>query len=516
MNFEKKVKNFIHKNKMVNHQDKIIIGVSGGADSVCLLFTLKDLRDELRFSFEVVHVNHGLRGESANQDEAFVKEYCAKLNVPCHTYHVSVKELAKMEKLSTEEAGRVLRRKVFEKVMKETGSNKVALAHHQNDNAETLLMNLARGSGLRGVSGMKPVNGHYIRPLLGVTREEIEGYLKERKLSFCVDETNKEIRFARNRIRNVVVPNLEQVNGEAVSHMNEAMAHLREVEEFVESKVEEEFLRLVQPYESCIHESMPKEHEEVAEETPKTAREEEAPQEAESTRYGIKVDRLLSQPSIIQKAIVKKMIEKVAGEKKDISRVHVEQVLALLHKQVGKSVNLPYKVVGFRDYQEVIIAREEIQEKPNGFLGRESGDGTHGGSASREEKGEVAINIPGITKAPAYNIAIECRWIEEKEGTFYKPLDLIYTKAIDYDIIKGGLFLRMRAPGDTITVDKKGSQQKLKSYFINEKIPKAKRGDIPLLVDGSEVVWVIGYRMNMKYQIKGETKRILEIKVHHI
>ena len=484
MNFEKKVKDFIHKYKMVNHQDKIIIGVSGGADSVCLLFALNDLREELGFTFEVVHVNHGLRGEAANQDQEFVKELCDKLGVPCHIYSVNVKALTKVEKCSIEEAGRMLRRKVFEEVIQETGSNKVALAHHQNDNAETLLMNLARGSGMRGVSGMKPVNGKTIRPLLCVTRVEIEAFLRERKLSFRVDETNKEIHFTRNRIRNVVVPSLEKVNPEAVPHMNEAMAHLREVEEFVESKVEEEFIRLVQRHGSCS--------------------------------CSIQVDGLISQPSMIQKAIVKRTIEKVAGEKKDISRVHVEQVLALFEKPVGKRVNLPYDIVGIKDDQKVILARKDALENPMSLHRQKNSDGTFDGVVPWEEKEVVKIRVPGITKVPPIHITVECRWIEGEECASYKPQDLTYTKAIDYDIIKGGLFLRTRAPGDRITVDKKGSQQKLKSYFINEKIPQAMREHIPLLVDEEEVIWVIGHRMNMKYQIKDGTNKILEIKVHHI
>ena len=485
---EKKVKDFINKYKMVNDQDKIIIGVSGGADSVCLLFVLKKLREELGFDFNVVHINHGLRGESADRDERFVKECCEKLDISCNTFHVNVKEVASREKLSIEDAGRILRQQTFEKVMKETRSNKVALGHHQNDNAETLLMNLARGSGIRGVSGIKPVSGHYIRPLLCLTRDEIEEYLEEKGLSFCVDETNEDIHFIRNRIRNVVIPHLEKVNSKAIIHMNETMNHLREIEMFMEMKVEEVFSQVVHAKASSAHRPNNRGGQRV--------------EKVESSGYCIQEKDFIIQPLVIQKAIIKKVMERVSGEKKDISRVHVDQALELFNRQVGKQIHLPYGLIGIRNVQEVLIAPREGALTASKFSGS-------------KEKKEVEIKIPGTTKVPAYNIAIECKWIPREECNFYQPSHSVYTKAIDYDIIKNGLFLRTREAGDRITVDRQGSRQKLKSYFINEKIVQSKRDNIPLLVDGKEVVWVIGYRMNMEYQIRSDTKKILEIKVNH-
>jgi tRNA(Ile)-lysidine synthase len=467
---EKKVRNFINKYNMVVDHDKIIVGVSGGADSVCLLFVLKNLIKEKNFSFEVVHVNHGLRGEAANRDEKFVVDCCDKLGVLCHIYRPSIKEYAIAEKLSIEEAGRVLRRQIFEEAMKETKSNKVALAHHQRDNAETLLMNLVRGSGIRGVSGIKPVNEHYLRPLLCLTRDEIEGFLKEKGITFCTDETNENNDFTRNRIRNIILPNLEIVNPKAVIHMNETMNHLREIEEFVDEKVEEVYAKVVQV--------------------------------TESSGYSIKEECFNNEPVMIQKAVLKRAIENLSGKKKNISRIHIEQTLELFNKQVGKRVSLPYGLIGVREDARVLIVQS-------------NSDGNYGSNSPLKEKREVAVETPGITEVVRHNIRIESRWIIGEEKDFYQPKPSDYTKAIDYDIIKDGLFLRTRESGDWITVDKKGSSQKLKSYFINEKIPRHMRDSIPILVDGKEVVWVVGYRMNMKYQINSDTKRILEIKVNH-
>ena len=155
-------------------------------------------------------------------------------------YHENVKEIAAQKKMSVEEAGRLVRRKAFEEVRARYGGTKIALAHHQNDNAETMLLNLARGTGIRGLSGIRPVNGYMIRPLLGINRKEIEYYLKEHQLSYCEDETNAGDEYTRNRIRHQILPMLEeQVNRQAVRHMNETMEQLNQIRDYLEREIEE-------------------------------------------------------------------------------------------------------------------------------------------------------------------------------------------------------------------------------------------------------------------------------------
>ena len=475
---EHKVKEFINKYEMVNSQDKIVIGVSGGADSVCLLFALKNLMKELIFTLVVAHVNHGLRGEEACRDERFVKGLSEELDLPCYTTRVDVGGVARKEKLSIEEAGRILRREFFQKVKEKTGSNKIALAHHINDNVETLLMNLARGSGLRGVAGMKPVNGEYIRPLLCLTRNEIEEELKEKGISFCIDETNKDNAFMRNRIRNVTIPDLEKLNPKAVLHMDETMNHLREVEEFIDERVMEELSKVV---------------------------------DRQDTEVTIRCE-ITTFPTVIQKGIIKKIIEEISQQSQNIGGIHMKQIQELFSKQVGRSLDLPYGLVVSRDYVGVTIHKKDKRRISEEEKVSKVDEKTPEVSNDAPEK--VAINIPGITKIPAFNLTIECRFISDEEKISYQPSHSLYTKSIDYDIMKSGLSLRAREPGDMITVDKKGSRQKLKSYFINEKVPSKKRENIPLLVEDKEVVWIIGYRMNMKYQLGPNTKTILEVKIH--
>ena len=473
---EHKVKDFINKYKMVNSQDRIVVGVSGGADSVCLLFALKNLMNELKVTLIVAHVNHGLRGEFACRDEKFVKELSAKLGLPCYTTKVDTAKVAKREKLSIEEAGRTLRRDFFQKVKAKTGSNKIALAHHINDNVETLLMNLSRGSGLRGVSGMKPINGDYIRPLLCLTKGEVEEELNNKGIPFCIDETNEDNGYARNRVRNKVIPYLEKVNSKAVLHMNDVMIHLREVEEFIEKKVMEELCQAVEKQDTSV----------------------------------IINNKITTLPIVIQKEMIKRVVEEISEKRQNFSGIHIKQIQELFSQQVGRRLNLPYRLVVSREYQGV-----RIQQKSEKGTSREGiGDIKKKVNRGEKAKEKIVIKVPGTTKIPAFNLTIECRFIPEEEKNSYEPSYSLYTKSIDYDIMKSGLSLRSRESGDRITIDKKGSRQKLKSLFINEKVPSEERDNIPLLVDGNEVVWIIGYRMNKKYQIDSNTKTIVEIKVH--
>ena len=174
-----RVKAYVEEQHMLEKKDRVIVGVSGGADSVCLLFMLVKLQKEMRFGLTVVHIHHGLRGESADADENYVRALCEKLDVELLSFHEDVGRYAKEQKLTLEEAGRNVRRHIFEEVCHRKNGTRIALAHHQNDNAETLLWNLSRGCGLKGIGGISPVDGKYIRPLLGVRRQEIEEYLKE-------------------------------------------------------------------------------------------------------------------------------------------------------------------------------------------------------------------------------------------------------------------------------------------------------------------------------------------------
>ena len=453
-----KIKDFIAKKDMLKKEDCVIVGVSGGADSVCLLFVLLELQKSIGFRVVVVHVNHGLRGEDALHDEVFVKKICEENGLTFVSYSENVELLAKKWKQSTEEAGRNFRRNCFEKTMKEMAGTKIALAHHKNDSVETMFMNLARGTGLKGLGGIAPIQGEFIRPLLCVERKEIEKYLQDNKIAYCVDQSNFSDDYTRNRIRNHVIPFMEaEVNDKMVAHADETMAYLREVNDYLEEQAD--------GFKSkCVLEN------------------------AQSLL--IKEKEFLEIPNVIKPIVVKQVLAQVAGFEKDLESVHIKSLMELLQKQVGRKINLPYETVAKRSYEGILLSKKnEHSEKLN----------------------DEIVFEPYVSEYDLGSYHITCRVFHKDEIQNY--MEKSGTKWFDYDIIKSSICFRTRRPGDYITIHKDGRTQKIKAYFINEKIPQEKRDEILLVAEGSHVLWIYGYRDNCAYQVTEHTNYILEIEV---
>ncbi|MDR1018750.1 MAG: tRNA lysidine(34) synthetase TilS, partial [Lachnospiraceae bacterium] len=219
-----KVKKFIKEKDLINSDDKILVGVSGGVDSVVLFSILLKLKASMDLELYVVHVNHGIRGANATRDEEFVKSLCDKNNISFSVICEDVPTFAKENKLSEEEAGRIIRRRSFEKIREEIGFDKIALAHHIDDNVETFFLNICRGSGISGGRGMNSKNGYYIRPFLCLTRSEIEEYAGENNIEHIEDETNLEDEYTRNKIRHNILPYLtKEINKNSICHINSFM-----------------------------------------------------------------------------------------------------------------------------------------------------------------------------------------------------------------------------------------------------------------------------------------------------
>ena len=217
MNIIEQTKVYIRENRMISEDDVVIAGVSGGADSVCLLFVLCELQRSMGFRVKVCHVNHGLRGEEADADERYVVELCRRMGVECRIFREDVELIARNRKQSQEEAGRAVRRAAFERMCREDGGTKIATAHHRDDNVETVLMNISRGTGIQGLCGIWPVRGKWIRPLLYLDRCQIEAFLTDQKLAWRTDLTNNEDSYTRNRIRHNIIPAMtEQINAGTV------------------------------------------------------------------------------------------------------------------------------------------------------------------------------------------------------------------------------------------------------------------------------------------------------------
>ena len=453
---EHRVKAYVKKYHMLEKKDKVIVGVSGGADSVCLLFMLLGLQKEMEISVIAVHVHHGLRGKSADADAQYVQQICKEQGIELYTYYEDVARLSKLEKLTLEEAGRIARRRVFQEVMEKCGGTKIALAHHENDNAETLIWNLSRGCGLKGMGGISPIEGVYIRPLLCLQRKEIESYLENRGISYCTDETNLEENYTRNRIRKHVIPYLEtEINRKVVAHMSETMSRMRELEEYIRN----EAIR----YAKCCVKKEEK--------------------DAEKRMYLIK-EEFLKVPKAVRPYILQELLCQMAGQRKDIESIHVQMLGELLEKQVGREMYLPYGILANRSYEGL-----EIRKREEKMSKRMSKTGENGQDITAMRVFDKSQEIGLFPQNP-------------------------YTKWFDYDKIKDTVQIRHREPGDYITIDRNGGTQKLKQYFINEKIPKEIRNEIWLAADGNHIIWIIGYRQNQAYQITEDTRKILEIEFY--
>ncbi len=463
----KKIKKYIEEQQMLKKGDRLVVGISGGADSVCLTHILWRLKQDYSLSLVAVHVHHGLRGESAGADAKFSEEFCRRLQIPFRLFEEDVKAYAGTHGLTVEEAGRNVRRRIFEEVsvsLEEEaatekagslegeggrGGVKIALAHHKNDNAETLLWNLCRGTGLRGLGGISPVEGRYIRPLLGVSRREIENYLIQEHLTYRTDETNEEDHYTRNKIRHHVIPYLEQeLNEQAVDHMSELTRQMRVLEEYVRKQVEENLS-------TCF---------EI--------------RETEGTyKQGVLFEEAFEQiEDALKPYMLQKIMQEMTGKLKDIGGKHIEILGDLIRRQVGKRVELPYRLKARRVYEGLEF---EIGVSPKRLP-------------------EDAEDLWAIRTFP------------REAGPVLFPKS-IYTKWFDYDIITSAVTIRHRTTGDYITINKEGRTQTLKQFFINQKIPADKRDEIWLVADGHHILWVVGYRQNQFYQITEETRQVLEI-----
>ena len=446
---KKRVLDFIRKNKLVKKGDSVVLGVSGGADSICMLNILDELRERLGISLYVLHINHMIRGEEANEDAAFVKKSCTKLKVPHRVIDVDVPALAKEHGMSVEEAGRFVRYDEFSKYAYEVGATKIAVAHNSNDNAETVLMNLARGTGIKGLGGIVPKrlldendknSLEVIRPILCLNRKEIEHYLKTNKIEYRNDSTNDSTDYTRNKIRLEVMPLLENINDNAMQNITNASNELANTSEYIEKDVNEAYEEFV----------------------------------VEDGKKLFLKDESFVLDSIVLTGVIRKMIENTAGKLKDITRIHVGDVVNLSEKQVGKKVDLPYSIVAEREYEGISIFSESDRHK-----------------RPADEK-EIVISYEDDGFGPDD--------IEE----------LTYTKWFDCDKIDD-VVVRTRQKGDYIVIDSEGNQKLLKKYFIDEKIPRRDRSQVLLVADGSHILWVVGHRISEDVKVTDKTKKVMKV-----
>ena len=454
---------------MLQRGDSIIIGLSGGADSVAMLHALINLQDELGISqIFAAHINHGLRGEDAFSDENFCRSLCETLQVPLQVYQADVHGIAKREALTIEEAGRKLRYKYLQDAATFFCKTKVKIAtgHHQNDNAETVIMNLARGAGLRGLCGIPPVNGDIIRPIIDVSRAEIESYITKNNLQYVEDASNFSQDYARNRIRHTVLPAIEAaLNTNAVQTIANNTTWLRADEDLLNDMAQ-------QAYENCCQNPFPQESgfavflptgcSETAKQSPSV----ESKRACTHVSYrpiSWQIKDLAAMPVPIARRVIRHTISQISPTKlSNITSLHIQSIIDLLQKKTGAEVNLP-GLCAYKTSTHIVLAQPDSIKKFGCYPLKLN-------HPQYIPELDMTISVTLTIPSPDKNQILHC------------------TKSFDYGKVEGTLILRARQPGDTIYL---GFTKKIQNYFTDKKIPKQERDSIPILACGSDVLWVM-------------------------
>lgn len=449
----KKVKETIRKFSLVEEGDRVLVAVSGGADSVSLLCVLHELAGSLGIELGVAHLHHGLR-DTADRDLAFVRELALRFALPFHFERADVKSVAEERGLGLEEAARFVRYGFLERMKEEHGYSKVALGHTLDDNVETFLLRVVRGGSLEGLKGIPPKRDFWIRPLIETKREELLSYLKERGMPFVVDESNEDLSILRNWVRLKLIPVLKEKNPSVVDTLSVTLEVLRQEHEFIEKEVERS-LSLIDY--SC-----------------------------EKGRLTVSLKEFRKFPTIIKRKLLFKLLYRYfyPGLPNALGYKHVEEILKMASEKRGsRSVSLPMGIVAVREYDTLVVKK---------------------GGEDAEFDGEVMVTGCGtyifgdylfeVSEGDYSNLIVDGRW-----NALFSPEKLKYP-----------LIIRYKRAGDRILIKGVG-RKKLQDFFVDKKVPRSERGKIPLLVDREgNVLWIVGYRQ--REDLKPETGRGVLIK----
>ena len=477
--FVQQMHHCILQHKMIENGETVLVAVSGGADSLALLYGLHALRPQLNCRFHVAHLNHCLRPD-ADADADFVRQHASLLDLSCTVERTEVPRLVKQWKLSIEAAGRRARYQFYEAACKEVGATKVALGHHQDDTAETVLMNLIRGSGTTGLKGIAPVRDiRIIRPLVGFTRQQIEAFLTSIGVTPQDDSTNTDRRYLRNRIRHELIPMLESdYNSNIRIGLNRTADVLGTESEYLDTMAQAAF-------ETCR--------------IPDT--------DKGTAPHNIVLDRTKFREYHIalQRRILRQSVTEILGDINDLYFVHCESMLNLIEGNApNAALALPNSLQFRRAYQHLIFEKFENAEFPSSPVEMESF--THpltvpGKTFIEVLKSEIIAEIGNVP--PYESVAIP-------DGKFeaifdYEKLEEAFPETLP-------LTVRNRQRGDRFQPYGMQGTKKIKDFFIDTKVPRYKRDRIPLLVCEDEVLWIIGHTTSELFKIKPSTQQYLYLR----
>lgn len=436
------VKNTIAENNMLTKNDKVLVALSGGCDSISLCLVLM----ELGYDIGVAHMNHSIR-DTASRDETFVTDFATRYNINYHIKKVDVPSLAKKMKVSLETAGRRARYDFFEEVCKEYGYTKIAIAHNLNDNCETFIMNLSRGSGIKGLSGIPKVRGKIIRPLLEVSRAQLEDYVHIKEEEFVEDETNFMADCTRNKIRLEVVPALIKLNPNFMKNLSRTINILNEDSKFI-TKSAEKIVEIKKDSSIIDKESF-----------------------------------ILMEESLKRESL-KIAYKNAAGTTKDFEKRHIDYIISIVKdKEHGKIIDLCFGVSCSMKYGKIVF---EKKSHPSDY--------------------EYLLPICGEVEVKEANIKFKTSIIHKNEIDYSKN----NCEYFDYDKISGKIKIRNRRNGDRITPFGFRFAKKVKDILIDNKVEASQRSLIPIFAT-DDIMWVYGVKRSDKYKVDKDSVNILKI-----
>ncbi|MFC1977544.1 tRNA lysidine(34) synthetase TilS [Chloroflexota bacterium] len=474
---EPRVLHFIREHHLVSGQHQLLVAVSGGQDSVCLLDILVKLQKELSIELHVAHLNHELRGVDSEADAQYVSDLAHQLGIPSTIERRDVKAYQARQRISLEEAAREVRYTFLAQVAKSIGANRVAAGHTTDDHIETILMHLIRGTGTRGLRGLQPSNlwhssdSHLtvIRPLLQVSRQETAAYCHNHRLMPRVDASNLSLLPLRNRIRHQLVPLLQSYNPRVVETL------LRT------ARIAGDDFAFLDKESSRLWDSV-----------------------AQRQGNTIILDKegFLQLPSALQRHLLRAAIEGLLGSLKDIETRHIEEVMAALTKPAGKRLSLPGGLVFVIEYTQYLLGIDPAALSPFPVL-----------------RNEIILKVPGVTLFPGWRVAATIMRREQMREKEIKGTELIgnlFATYLDLDKVGGEVTVRCRRPGDRFQPLGMSQPKKLGEFMIDAKIPRAWRQRVPVVSSSQHILWVVGWRIDDRIKVSESTTQVLCLEFQRI
>ncbi|MDO8588599.1 MAG: tRNA lysidine(34) synthetase TilS [Armatimonadota bacterium] len=457
--FTQKLLETVRKHCMFSPGETVIVAVSGGADSVALLHALWTLKESLALSLHVAHLNHGIRGRQADRDAEFVASFADEFGLPLIVEKVDVPALKKAWRLSTEEAARKARYEFFDRTAEAVGAGRVATAHTLDDQAETVLLNLIRGAGPDGLSGIPPVRGKYVRPLLHISRLEVLEYCAAHDLKYRTDSTNLRIEYRRNRVRLELIPLLESHYNPRVKSVLASSAEILREESGLLSALASELF-------------------------------DEAAIQTGPLEVVLDIGHLLRAHAALGRRCARMAIERVKGDLRDLSFEQVERILRRLDAGGDFTLTLPSGVVyARREGAKLRVYRIEPEPEVPAV--------------------EVELPVPGRAASTELGVVITTELLSPP-ADYRRPLGSLDV-VIDRDAVKGKLVLRNWRPGDRIRPLGMSEEKKLQDVFTDAKVPRRQRGFVPVVADREKIIWVAGMALSDAAKVTESTRQTLRL-----